>query len=49
VARTLAENGFSQAKALVGGFAAWEAAGYPLEPKKTASENRQAKKAKRKS
>jgi rhodanese-related sulfurtransferase len=30
---TLRENGFGQAKALIGGFDAWEKANYPVEPK----------------
>ncbi|HWQ33018.1 MAG TPA: hypothetical protein VNQ79_09185 [Blastocatellia bacterium] len=31
--RTLTENGFTNAKALLGGFHAWEEAGFPTEPK----------------
>jgi rhodanese-related sulfurtransferase len=30
---TLQENGFGKSKALLGGFDAWEKAGYPVEPK----------------
>lgn len=30
---TLKENGFRQAKALTGGFEAWEKARYPVVPK----------------
>ncbi len=33
VARTLKEAGFKNAKALLGGWHAWEQAGYPTEPK----------------
>jgi rhodanese-related sulfurtransferase len=29
----LRENGFRKVKALIGGFDAWEKAGYPVEPK----------------
>jgi rhodanese-related sulfurtransferase len=29
----LQQNGFRKVKALLGGFDAWEKAGYPLEPK----------------
>jgi rhodanese-related sulfurtransferase len=32
---TLRENGFKNAKALLGGFEAWEKAGYPVEPKES--------------
>jgi 3-mercaptopyruvate sulfurtransferase SseA len=34
MAWTLREEGFKKAKALLGGFDAWEKAGYPVEPKK---------------
>jgi 3-mercaptopyruvate sulfurtransferase SseA len=33
VVRTLTENGFTNIKALLGGFQAWEEAGFPTEPK----------------
>ena len=33
MAWTLRENGFNKVKALIGGFDAWEKAGYPVEPK----------------
>jgi rhodanese-related sulfurtransferase len=33
VARELLRNGWPRARALVGGFDAWRAAGLPLEPK----------------
>jgi rhodanese-related sulfurtransferase len=33
MAQTLLAHGFKSAKALQGGFDAWEAAGYPVEPK----------------
>lgn len=33
MAWTLKDNGFTNVKALVGGFDAWEKAGYPTEPK----------------
>jgi 3-mercaptopyruvate sulfurtransferase SseA len=33
MAWTLSENGFKKVRALIGGFDAWEKAGYPVEPK----------------
>lgn len=33
MAWTLRNYGFSNTRALVGGFDAWESAGYPIEPK----------------
>jgi 3-mercaptopyruvate sulfurtransferase SseA len=33
VARTLLDAGWTDVRALVGGFDAWRAAGYPLQPK----------------
>jgi rhodanese-related sulfurtransferase len=32
VARILLENGFTNVSALLGGFQAWQSAGYPVEP-----------------
>jgi rhodanese-related sulfurtransferase len=37
VAQTLLDHGFKSAKALIGGFDKWEAAGYPVEPKEKKS------------
>jgi len=34
MAWTLKDRGFRKARALLGGFDAWEKAGYPVEPKK---------------
>jgi rhodanese-related sulfurtransferase len=33
VAQTLLDDGFKKVKALIGGFDAWERAGYPVELK----------------
>jgi len=33
VANILTKNGFSDVRALLGGFDAWKQAGYPTEPK----------------
>ncbi|HZS08355.1 MAG TPA: rhodanese-like domain-containing protein [Blastocatellia bacterium] len=33
VARTLTDNGFRNVRALIGGFEAWQKAGYAVEPK----------------